>query len=512
MPARFPPWLAGPALLTAACASHPPDPGGHTPAPIASAAPPVTPAASTAKSTPNPAAAPAPEAPPPAGTITGDIEVRLRVPAWDALIARDTAILIEPDFVTLAGYDTKTGALRFRQKLLPEAARGRHTLGLRGDKVLYWAADQFVTVDPTTGAHDTPTRVPPNGNCPLVTRGAACAFACECTLQIVDCKTLAPIEKASFEKTHIEEWDPDGTPSSGCFGRGTTLVGGNGRTSVVIVEDQTKPTVGRFSHPLVLLGLDAKTGAVRYRTPSPPGEPPRDDPSFSPDGKLFWLVSSAEEVTVFDAETGARRWASPPEANIDRVQKSFLAWINNPPGLFRFAEDEAFLHDIQTGKPVWRAKVRPGAFAVPRGTHLPFYAVETNGDPPLDLLLLDPANGAVTTTVHVPAGTTVHDDPSGGFYLENTNLVAYDAAGKERARVVAPLPNLHVFSDFVTVSGGDRFSVLDRDKLAPVLTAHGSLAAMPGSTLAGGLLLYRWVKKGAEVGEVMLVARKAAAP
>ncbi|HVK65853.1 MAG TPA: PQQ-binding-like beta-propeller repeat protein, partial [Polyangium sp.] len=472
----------------------------------------TTPPVTSAKPTPAPTAAPAPETPPPAGTITGDIEVRLRVPAWDALITRNTAIVIEPDFVTLAGYDPKTGALRFRKKVLPEAARGRHTLGLRGDEVVYWAADQLVTVDPTTGAHDAPARVPPNGNCPLVTRGAACAFACECTLQVIDCKTLAPLEKASFEKTHIEEWDPDGTPSSGCYGRGTTLVGGNGQTTVVLVEDKTKPTVGRLSPPLVLLGLDAKTGAVRYRTPNPPGEPPRDDPSFSPDGKLFWLVSSAEEVTVFDAETGARRWASPPEADIDRVQKSCLAWIDHPPGLFRFAEDGVFLHDIRTGKPVWRAKVPAGAFALPRGIHLPFYAVETNGDPPLDLLLLDPANGAVTTTVHVPAGTTVHDDPSGGFYLENTNLVAYDAAGKERARVVAPLPNLHVYSDFVTVSGGDRFSVLDRDKLAPLLTAHGSLAAMPGSTLAGGLLLYRWVKKGAEVGEVMLVVRKAAAP
>jgi outer membrane protein assembly factor BamB len=442
------------------------------------------------------------------GSSTGDLTTILSIPAWDAVLAAGHVVVLEPDFQTLSGHDATTGEMRWRTRML-EKTSGRHTLRARGNEVVFWAGKRMLVVDAATGARRSDEEVFWNGDCSFVERGAACAFACSCHLQLAACDT-GKLIGTRFDKSYVEEWGPDGEPPhGGCYGMGTNLLAGTGRVSVVVVEDMRAPSLGRIGHPHVALGLDAKTGNEIWRVADPPYLSIIDEAPVTPDGKLVWLRDDNGTLRMLDAQTGKLRWSRPGLPELGRVPRHFFALLADPPGLFWYLEDEAVLHDLATGSALWRAKVPPGAFAIPAGERIPFYSVETHGDGPLELLLLDPRTGKEAGRTQVPASSMVHDDPAGGFYLLNEALTAFDAEGRKRAGPVpASPPNLHAERDFVTLFSKEELVILDRQDLSRVAGIRGSLAAMPGSALAGSILLYRWSDEKNGVGQATVVRRR----
>jgi len=440
--------------------------------------------------------------------LTGELAPILSVPAWDAVLAAGHVVVLEPDFATLSGHDATTGEARWRTRML-EKTEGRHTLRARGNEVVFWAGRRMIIVDAATGARRSDEEVFWNGECSFVEQGAACAFACRCHLQLAACDT-GKLFGPRFDKTYIEEWGPgDEPPHAGCYGMGTNLIAGTGRVTVAVVEDPRAPSLGRLGHPLVALGLDPHTGKEIWRHADPPHESIVDEAPVTPDGKLVWLGDSEGALRVLDTATGKQRWSRPGLSNLGRVPRHFVALLADPPGLFVYLEDQAVLHAPATGAALWRAQVPPGAFAIPAGQRIPYYSVETQGDGPLELLLLDPRTGKEAGRTQVPASSTVQDDPAGGFYILNEELTAFDAQGQRRAGPVpASPPNLHAERDFVTLFSHEELVILDRRDLSRVATARGSLAAMPGSSLEGRILLYRWPEEKSRPGEAILLRRK----
>jgi len=419
-------------------------------------------------------------------------------------------VVIDPDFLTLSGYDAQTGQRRWQSKVQDEPS-GRQTLLVRGASVLLWGGNRMHRIDPRTGARSSVETVPWNADCHLAEEGGACAFACECSLQLADCDTGRTIGER-YKKTYVEMFGHGSEPpQSGCFGSGTSLVAGTSKMAMASVEDEKTSMTGIFSKKLVLLGLDRATGKERWRSAEMATLGSLRHTGASPDGKTCWIANHEGDLRVFDCERGAVLWKRAGAGGDAMPSRELVGYEQEQKALFRMLDGEAALFDLRSGAPRWKVALPAGHAAIPAGLAVQLYDI-TADDAPLSLDILSPKDGSVLARVPMPQKTTLYQDPGGGYYVYGfgSGLVAYTKDGRERARAPKPsAPNPVVGKDFFGFFDKESLVLLDRRDLHEVGATSGYIGVQPGSSLAESLVVYRWANDGKSVGEAMLLRRKA---
>lgn len=430
-------------------------------------------------------------------------------------------VVLDSDFQTISIFDAQDRKLRYRTALTSSPG-GRHTFRVSQDKLLLWAGNKMYRIDPSTGTTLSTESVPWNNECSFEQEADRCAIVCKCGIQIVDCATGKRLG-SEFEKTfvHIHEsgvGDEAPTANSGCFGSGVDMLTTVPGIALLSIEDHEKPIKGIFSRPLIYIGADTKTGKERWRNRqiTPNGAYGRQSGASS-DGRSCFIAHEPGDIFVLDCQTGALRWKRPGKSSdsdslLDRV---FTAAVPQDK-LFQRLDEKAIMMDIHTGKVRWQISLPKTTFALPSGIPIPPYTLN-NTDKTISksLWILDTQTGAALSKIEMPPMTYTYPDPSGGFYVMTGSgqLTAYEADGRQRVRIEQADPsNLMVRSDFVALFDSNRMVLLDRSDLHTVAVLDGQFDTKAESSLAHGVLLYRFIDNGRKIGEAVLLRRRTPRP
>lgn len=445
----------------------------------------------------------------------GALDFVFSVPAQDAVLAAGRVIAIDGDFKSLSGYSAADGRWQWTTKT-DSGKSGRHTLAIRRGSVVFWAGNQIYRVEPATGAVSPPIEGPWNDRCAWVEEGSACAYHCDCHIALADCSTGKPIGK-NYPMSSVEFHDMDGESSSSCSRWGVGLVTGAGRVAIVAVEDQNQKSkpAGRFRRDTIVLGLDAATGKEIWRSSDlvMTGGPERA--GSSPDGRTCWGASREGELRVFECARGSVLWKKPGRTTPTGT-RVFVSYVPERNGLFRFQDAAAEVFDLRSGSVLWKTAVPVLGAAIPIGAPIGYYDIVAEKDSAMPLLILRPTDGGIESRVPLSAGSLVHRDPAGGFFVfkSGEELIAYDAAGQKRWRLEKPEPPNPVFhEDFFALFSGERIALFDREGARPLGSLTGSIGVQPGGSLQkDGILLYRFAEGGKKVGQAILARAKPPKP
>jgi outer membrane protein assembly factor BamB len=438
--------------------------------------------------------------PSPPAAEKGDFDFVLSVPAWNAVLTAGRVVVINEDLKSLSGYSAQDGRSLWRTEV-GDVQGKTHLLSVRRGSVVVWAGNQMIRVDPSTGVISSAEVVDPNGSCHFAEKGAACAFVCQCPLQLAECATGKRVGKV-FDRMEMAPYYLDDPSLSPCIGPLPLLLTGTGRISIVAIASRG------VNRETFVVGLDASTGKEVWRSSGLAFATMRDtDSGSSPDGRTCWIGGEGGELRVADCSTGSLLWKKPKAPAAPMGARRFVRYLPERSALFRFVGNEAALFDSRTGKPLWSRALSANEAALPVGARVGENMIFANKDSPITLLLLTPEDGRVEGRVEMPGISTLRDDPGGGLYLHGKEeIVAFEASGRERWRLRQPTPSSPYFhQDFLGLSEADRLVLFERAGAKRLGELRGSFGIQQGSSLTGGILLYRLVERGTKVGQALLV-------
>jgi outer membrane protein assembly factor BamB len=433
-----------------------------------------------------------------AAPASPSLKLLAEVPAWSVETVAGKVVVIDEDFLSISALDGATGKKAWTQKLQKEPARGTHTLLVDGGSVIAWYADRAHVVDGATGkrgaSYDTISHA---NKCWLDVTEGVCARRCQCSFQLADCATGAT-KGASYQGAYMEEFDPDGGASAGCWGHGGWLHGKAGNVALISAEDASRGT-SKAQAKTITAAIDLGTGKELWR---------RDiyasiqtyESGHSPDGKTCWFTGIMGDLQVLDCATGTALWTT--KAPASRARGPHLVSFVPGKGLFEQVNDVATLHAERTGKAVWSVPMIGGA-AWLTGTEPPTTAFgETT-----KLVLLDVATGKSVSSIDLPPGSLVRSDGAGALLVAAPKeIIAYDTSGVEKARASFAMPNLDVSASFVTARREKDILVLDRKTLREIAKLPGANGSVHLEGALGPGRLVAWFYGGKQAGKAKLYA------
>lgn len=415
----------------------------------------------------------------------GDLEERYRGLGWAATAAAGLLIVLEEDFKHLRAIDLGDGATRWRLKA-QDAPSGRHDLYAVDGRVLLHAGGRLVIVDPAGGRRLHEVSAPFNGNdvgCRLRAEAGACAFVCECSLQVFDCATGAAVGGSYRSHENHIYFDMSEPHDTVCPVR-PQLLGRAGDVAVVTVEDDR----GAYA----AVGLD-RAGGERWRVDGVVDDGGSmfggsTSVGMAADGSRCW-IALGDRIELFDCATGGGR------ARVDvpdSVLASDIRWLADGGGRLWIASARKDGGAVELragdGRRIWAQSLGVGEHAWPLGQPLTgrYFAR------PSKLLLYDAARGRVAERLAIGEGTALVDDPRGGFWWVDDGVVEYDAQAKVRRRSPRELPGLLRLTQEHAVVRADpkALEVRRRDDGAAALRLDGVVSDLDLAAGPEGFVFY----------------------
>lgn len=489
-------------LVLAACA--PARPSAQAPAPVA--APVVEPAPSDMldRTAPNgqpaPADGPAPLQPAAGATIVLDAR------AVDVVALPGRVVALEPDYQHLRGFDPVTGAELWRTQA-QERPNGLHTLYPLGERVLLHAGPLLAIVDAQSGAVVARTEAWHGERCGLrIVRGleqrwrehvpwdsetVACAYHCECSLQLFDCATGARQQRFNSSVTHL--YHSLSQPHDNVCWKPPRLLGrARGRTLAAIEVDDDYRLEALTADATAW--QDARLGAAIGRHAGVGGDAGRD---------VCWTQAD-DELLVWTCSTGKLRWRArrePQEGHV--VERTRLD------GDLVIGERRSDRHVVldaralATGKRLWQR-----VLAADRALLFAGERPDAWRDGPITYMRIDPATGATLAELTLPKGDALWPDPAGGWVRTGDAYAELDGEFKPRREVARDMSHTTwLGGQFIVQATADRLTVLRRPALDVALAAAGRFAVVESSAaLEPGALLLREHRKDEPLRVVLLRA------
>jgi hypothetical protein len=399
-----------------------------------------------------------------------------RQAGWQTALAGQTVVILEEGFTHLRGLDV-AGRPLWRTKY-QDGPRGMQQLFVIDGRPLMYGGETLSRLDPRTGKVESQQRVPYlsgsfpreyGGGCWLNDSHGACALSCDCSFQLADCASGAPVgPRYDFDRicrySH-RQGGGMGPKSCGCWGKSGALVARSGSVLVAALHGLARQGHRDFPGNAVV-GVHARTGKEVWRTPSV-REPASyiDGAGITPSGRTCYLADAFGSLTALDCATGRTLWAvKPPEAEPPHRPESWVTGLREPAGIFFFTGATATLYAERTGKVLWSVKTPGVVLAAPRG-HLPTGYVATRGTgTPGALLLLDPRTGAGSTRIEVPRKGAAFFDVGDGRTLVQMDreILVHDRRGAVVARTTLPFSAKLTLGDrLVAAAGTEGLVVLD---------------------------------------------------
>ncbi len=439
--------------------------------------------------------------------------VLAKVPAWDAAPAGGKLVVVDDKFLTVSGFDPATGKKAWTSKVIKEA-KGRHTLLASGTGVLAWFGETLSSIDPASGKVSAlGTRgyngvAWEDGGCWLDLAEGAAVQRCQCSFQVFDPATNKDLGPR-YEKTymHMDELDANGGHSgrtAGCWGMSESLFGKAGNLALISAEDSTRGQ-GKSRGPTITAAIDVVKGTEAWRMPlrSQFG-------GHSADGKTCWFYGFTEEIVAVDCATGKKLWTSKPLPAMGRHVAAFVpATKGTKAAVFDLrapskAPGNASLHDERTGATRWTAKLAPDTLAWVRGTTLD---LATSADDATSIAILDPASGKPIASIPKSASASIEFDGRGGFILrDDTDLVAYDPAGKETSRARLAARDVTFGDSLVVATLETELVVLDRSTLRERGRVAGAFSVVHVEGALGANHVAAYAYDGKSIGSVTLLS------
>jgi outer membrane protein assembly factor BamB len=399
---------------------------------------------------------------------------------WQAALAGQTVVIVEEGFTHLRGLDG-AGRPVWRTRY-QDAPRGIQQLFVIDGQPLMYGGERLTRLDPRTGTVESQRPVPflagsfsrEHGGGPWLNDAhGACALSGDCSFQLVDCRSGAPVgPRYDFQRLCRYSHRAGGglgPKSCGCWGKGGALLGRSGDVLVAALQGLRRTGPNDLPGD-VALGVHARTGKEvwRVRTDREPASYV-DGAGVTPSGRTCWLADAFGALTALDCASGRKLWAvNPPGAEPPHRPDSWITGLREPAAIFHFDGDKATLYAERAGKALWSVATKGAAFAAVRG-HLPTGYVATRGTgKPGALLLLHPRTGAVATRIDVPdKGASFFDAGDGRtLVLVDRDLRLHDAHGSVLARARLPFAaKLTVGDRLVAAAGTEGLVALDRATL-----------------------------------------------
>lgn len=414
------------------------------------------------------------------------------VKAWAIEAAGGKLIVVDDGFLSVTAIDASTGKQAWSTKLQSAPARGSHELVVDRTNVLAWFGEKAHVLDAATGklarSYDT---VGHASKCGLWVKEGMCAQVCECSFALADC-TTGKLTSARYQGKYVEEFDPDGGMSSGCWGFDGWPLGTAGTLALVSVDDP-KPHVA---------GIDPSTTKEVWKRDMR-ASPQTYETGHSADGKTCWFSSYDQSLAVLDCATGKQLWTTPGNKGGGR----HLVLPIPGRGLFEQNRTKATLRDERSGKVIWTRTLPDDAVAWPKGNapvaDLPS---PTGVGDARDVVILDPATGKVLVKVPIPKGADLIPDGGAFFISQGRELVAFDAGGNVTARAALPGYNMELGTTLIAMGRTPDVVVVDKKTLQILLRVPGPNLSFE---VEGGLGTGRvaiWQYDAKTVGRVRLYA------
>jgi outer membrane protein assembly factor BamB len=370
-------------------------------------------------------------------------------------------VVVDDGFLSVTAFDGATGAKAWSARLQSAPANGAHGLLVDGASVLAWFGERAYVLDGATGTkRGSYATVRHGGGCGLWVKEGVCARVCPCAFALADC-TTGQLLSTTYEGQYVEEVDPDGGMSSGCWGFNGWPLGVAGKLALISVD-------GPKSH---VAGIDPTTKTEVWHRDLM-ASPQTYETGHSPDGKTCWFTDYDKKLVVLDCVTGKELWTS---KGVPGTPTHLV--IHVPGGLFEQKLAAAMLRDERTGRVRWSITLPAGTAGWPKGSAPEMGAIQrVDGT---GIAILDPATGKVIARVAIPKGADVIPDVGGTFYVaQRSELVAYDAAGTETARA-SGIPAFNMVLGSTLIAMGRDVDVVVVDKK----TLH-ELIRIPGANLS----------------------------
>ncbi|MGE0397489.1 MAG: hypothetical protein AB7T06_12265 [Kofleriaceae bacterium] len=438
--------------------------------------------------------------------------VLAKIPAWDAAPIGGKLVVVDDTFLTVSGFDAATGKKSFTSKVIKEA-RGRHTLHVSGAEVLAWFGETLSAIDPasgkvramgTRGFNGVQWR---DGGCWIDLAEGVAVQRCQCSFQVFDPATNKDIGPR-YQKTYIEyhETDESGNPSSsaGCWGMSDQLFGKAGKLALISTED-SKRGKGKMRGDTITAAIDVAKGREAWRIVQH-----AQFGGHSTDGKTCWFYGFTEEIVAVDCATGKKLWTGTALPAMGRHIVTFVPGAKRGTGaVFDLrapakAAGVASLHDERTGKTRWTTTLAPDTLAWVRGTVLDLVL---DAHDATSIAILDPATGKPLATVPKPLDASVEMDGRGGFLIaDKTDVVAYDADGKETGRVRMLARDITIGNSLIAVTLEKELAILDRGTLAERGRTAGAFSVVHVEGALGKNRVAAYAYDGKTIGSVTLIS------
>jgi outer membrane protein assembly factor BamB len=413
------------------------------------------------------------------------------VPAWSAEAVAGRMVVVDDGFLSVTALDAATGAVAWSARLQSAPASGAHGLLVDGASVLAWFGERAHVLDGATGkGHGSYETVRHGDGCGLWVNEGMCARVCPCSFALADC-TTGQLASTTYQGKYVEEIDPDGGMSSGCWGFDGWPLGVAGKLAMISVNDPK-------AH---VAGVDPATKTeVWHRDMS--ASPQTYETGHSTDGKTCWFTARDYSLAVVDCATGKELWTSKGVAGSPR---HFIIDLPGR-GLFEQKLTTATLRDERTGRVLWSVALPAGGVGWPKGAAPTMGAIQRL-DNATSVAVLDPGNGKVLARVAVPKAADVIPDVGGGFFVAQRNeLVAYNAAGTETARASVPAFNIELGATLIAMGRDPDVVVVDKQSLRELLRVPGPNLSfvVEGALGTGRVIVFQY--DGKHVGRARLYA------
>ncbi|TNF25819.1 MAG: hypothetical protein EP329_22340 [Deltaproteobacteria bacterium] len=403
-----------------------------------------------------------------------DPDVLLGRPASDALLWRDTLLVLAPDHRGVVGLGPD-GAPRWRVALAPPDDEGPFALvRLAGARPRVGAVigDRVVVVDPATGEAGEPRETgrfaaTSRPGCALEQRDGACAISCPCSFQLVSCEDLAPIGPRWALPGASR--DPDDDPDSAtCSGRRGALVGRVGDLLIASVPGPRKAK-STFFVPYAVVAVDRARGEVRWSSEALGRAWPTPElTGVAPDGASAWVGTADGRIAAFDPRNGDLRWSAEQQPGASaEAQAVYVPGDASDPasGLVVRAGERIQRRRLSDGHVVWTIHA-PTERVLPRGWDGEVEVRRADA-----IRVVAPDNGAALASFALPKGSgrrQVFALERGWLVASSEGLRRIDEAGKEAARAKVAGTEWAVGESAVVIRGRDNLTVVDGQSLLPI--------------------------------------------
>jgi outer membrane protein assembly factor BamB len=431
-------------------------------------------------------AAPTPAPPARAMTLLADVK------AWAIESAAGKLLVVDDGLLSVTAIDAATGTKAWTTKLQTKPARGSHEIVIDGTNALAWFGAKAHVLDAATGRLVRSYATVEHANkCGLWVNEGVCARVCECSFALADC-TTGKLLSATYKGKYVEEIDPGGGMSSGCWGFDGWPLGKAGKLALISVDDP-KPHVA---------GIDPATAKEVWKRDMR-ASPQTYDTGHSADGKTCWFGSHDTSLAVLDCATGKELWST---KGMQGTVRHLVIPIPGR-GLYVQKHTTATLHAERTGKAIWTHELPRGVVGWPKGSapvaDLPR---PTGVDGALALAILDPATGKQLKKVAIPKGADLIPDTGGFFIARNKELAAFDTGGAETARAVLPAFNMELGESLIAMGRNGDVVVADKATLKELLRVPGDNLSFEVERGLGKGRVAIWQYDAKTVGRVRLYA------